>query len=378
MTRPRPVVVDAPTLIAAGLPAREDLLNALVHPLICLDAQDIIRLCNSAAENLLNMSRTVLIGRALPDLLPQASNLLALISGVRVSQNSITAHAMELTLAPENLPIVDIQLALLNDMPDWVLIQIELRQSAPLLQRQRHHQSALRAAMGASMLLAHEIKNPLSGIRGAAQLLQRDVDAEGQQLTRMICTEVDRIAALIDGMQQFSDVRPLAREAENIHELIDHAVRVAKTGFARDMTLEQRYDPSLPPVWANRDAIIQLLLNLLKNAAEAASSTDGMIKITTAYRHGVRVALASNRGRLALPIEICVIDNGPGAPEEVREHLFEPFVTTKTHGSGLGLALAAKLVDDHGGFIEYDRQHGKTIMRILLPAAPGQEKPYGQ
>jgi two-component system nitrogen regulation sensor histidine kinase GlnL len=226
--------------------------------------------------------------------------------------------------------------------------------------------------MGAAAMLAHEIKNPLSGIRGAAQLLEASVDADAQDLTRLIRNEVDRVAALIDRMEGFTDTRPLDLAAINIHAVLGHARDVALRGFARGLTIREVYDPSLPAVLGHRDTLVQVIINLLKNAAEAMKPTGGRtIVLTTAYRHGLSMRNAKGPGRHLLPIEVCVIDDGPGAPAEIAEHLFDPFVTSKRSGGGLGLALVDKLVADHGGMIEYAREGTpeKTVFRILLPRA---------
>jgi two-component system nitrogen regulation sensor histidine kinase GlnL len=218
-------------------------------------------------------------------------------------------------------------------------------------------------------MLAHEVKNPLSGIRGAAQLLERTVPAEDRQLTRLICDETDRICALVDRMEVFSDSRPLARGPVNIHQVLEHVRRVAQSGFARQVRFVERYDPSLPPVYGNRDQLVQVFLNLVKNAAEAVPETGGEIVLSTRFQHGIRVAVPGGDSRMDVPLEVSVQDNGPGIPEDLRPHLFDPFVTTKKNGTGLGLALVAKIVGDHGGVIDVDGQPRRTVFRVLLPMA---------
>ena len=221
-------------------------------------------------------------------------------------------------------------------------------------------------------MLAHEIKNPLSGIRGAAQLLVGTPDGEAAALPDLIIAEVDRIAALIDRMQDFTDTRPCVVEPLNLYPLIDHARRLAEAGFARDVQFEERFDPSLPLVLANRDALMQILLNLLKNAADAtAHQADRRITLATTYRHGMAASAGAGKPRRPLPIELAVIDNGPGAPEDLVDQLFDPFVSSKPEGRGLGLALVDKLARDMNGIAHYAREGAPevTVLRILLPRA---------
>jgi two-component system nitrogen regulation sensor histidine kinase GlnL len=219
-------------------------------------------------------------------------------------------------------------------------------------------------------MLAHEVKNPLSGIRGAAQLLEEEVSNDSLQLTQLICDETDRIVALVNRMDSFADDRPPERNAVNIHEVLDHVRRLAESGFARHLRIVELYDPSLPPVHGSRDQLVQVFLNLIKNAAEAAPETGGEIQLTTRYRHGTRLAVPGGTEYVDLPLEITVRDNGAGIPDDIKSCLFDPFVTTKQNGTGLGLALVAKIVDDHGGMIDVDSAPRRTEFRVLLPKQP--------
>jgi two-component system nitrogen regulation sensor histidine kinase GlnL len=241
------------------------------------------------------------------------------------------------------------------------------------MDRQLTHRGAARSVSALAAMLAHEIKNPLSGIRGAAQLLEQSAGDDDRSLTRLICEEADRIVKLVDRMEVFSDERPVEREPVNIHAVLEHVKRLAQSGFGRHIKFIEIYDPSLPPVLANRDQLVQVFLNLVKNAAEAIgeATTDGEIQITTAFRPGVRLQLPGSKTRVSLPLEFCIKDNGPGVPEDLMPHLFDPFVTTKPTGSGLGLALVAKIIGDHGGIVECESQSRHTVFRVLMPMFTG-------
>ena len=357
-------------------------LNALPHPVIVVAPDGKVVDANAAAEAFFEVSVPLLRRQSLRDLVPFGSPLLTLIEQVRSRGAAVNEYKVDLG-TPRNPGdrLVDMHVAPLPEQPDYVVVMLQERTIADKMDRQLTHRGAARSVIALAAMLAHEIKNPLSGIRGAAQLLEQSVADDDRSLTRLICDEADRIVKLVDRMEVFGDERPVEREPINIHVVLEHVKRLAQSGFARNIKFVEDYDPSLPPVLANRDQLVQVFLNLIKNAAEAIgeNSAGGEIALTTAFRPGVRLSLPGSKTRVSLPLEFCVRDNGPGVPDELMPHLFDPFVTTKPSGSGLGLALVSKIVGDHGGIIECESQPRRTIFRILMPkyTATGVAEPDG-
>jgi two-component system nitrogen regulation sensor histidine kinase GlnL len=363
-------------LRSADLPlgAADAVLNALPLPVIIVDATGRIADANAAAESFFEASVLLLRRQMLRELVPFGSPLLALVEQVRQRGAAVNEYKVDLS-TPRNPGdrLVDLHVAPLPEQPDHVVVMLQERTIADKMDRQLTHRGAARSVSALAAMLAHEIKNPLSGIRGAAQLLEQSADDDDRTLTRLICDEADRIVKLVDRMEVFSDERPVEREPVNIHAVLDHVKRLAQSGFARRIKFTETYDPSLPPVLANRDQLIQVFLNLVKNSAESVgeAATDGEIQLSTAFRPGVRLKLPGSKTRVSLPLEFCVRDNGPGVPEDLLPHLFDPFVSTKPTGSGLGLALVAKIVGDHGGIIECESQQRHTVFRVLMPMFTG-------
>ncbi|MEH6692794.1 MAG: nitrogen regulation protein NR(II) [Pseudorhizobium pelagicum] len=344
-------------------------LNSVQNPVILVDPSGHVMFANWEAESFFGVSAAQLARHEISTLIPFGSPLLALIDQVRERRAPVNEYRVDLSsprLGQDKL--VDLYVAPVVSEPGSVVVVFQERSMADKIDRQLTHRAAARSVTGLASMLAHEIKNPLSGIRGAAQLLETSVPDEDRALTRLICDETDRIVSLVDRMEVFSDERPIDRLPINIHSVLDHVKAIAKAGFGRDIRITENYDPSLPSVYANRDQLVQVFLNLVKNAAEAiGGQPDGEIMLTTAYRPGIRLSVAGSREKISLPLEFCVIDNGPGVPADLVPNLFDPFITTKTNGSGLGLALVAKIIGAHGGIVECDSQNRRTIFRVLMP-----------
>ena len=346
------------------------LLATLPHPILVLGEDDRVLYANAAAESFFSLSQGMLKRQTLPDIIAFSSPLAALVAQVRRTGATVNEYGVDVGLPRSGVHrLVDVFGGALPEQPGLIVLMLQQRSMAQMIERQLTHRAAARSVSGMAQVLAHEIKNPLSGIRGAAQLLEPGLKDEDRALTQLICTETDRIRNLVDRMEVFGDERPLGTEPVNIHSVLDHVKRLAKSGFAENTKISVEFDPSLPPVAGNRDKLIQAFLNLVKNASEAIDEgrEQGRITLRTAFRPGVRLTVPGTGVRVSLPLMIEVEDSGPGVPEQLKPHLFDPFVTTKRTGTGLGLALVAKIIGDHGGVIECEFEPKRTVFRVLLP-----------
>lgn len=349
----------------------EAVISGLTHPVIALDDQDTFAFINSAGEEFFKASSSVIIGVPLSSIIDRAHPIFDMITRSRTTRASVSDQGLELSSPKLGQRLVNIQVSTLHaaGMPDVVIIAFQERALAERLRGQEQFRGAARSMTSLSALLAHEIKNPLAGIRGAAELLRNHDDIDDDErlsLTDLIVAETDRIAALLTRMEALAGGKTIDRFAVNIHEVIDHCIRLARNSFGKGKTIRSFFDPSLPDAEGDRDLLIQTLLNLIKNACEATDN-NGIIEIKTSYNLGARFAVDGDGQRMASPLVVEISDNGIGIPDDLRSHIFDPFVTNKSSGSGLGLALVASTIADHGGTIEMQSQPGKTSFRIGLP-----------
>lgn len=347
------------------------ILGAVPHPIIVINDENRITYANAATELFYQQGLPQLKKQTIDDLLPFGCPVLSAIEQVREKACSYNEYGLNIsTPRLKSNTLVDVFCGPIGDGKSGILIQFQLRSMAQMIERQLSYRGAARTVNGVAAVLAHEIKNPLSGIRGAAQLLESAVNEDDQMLAQLICQETDRIKKLVDRMEIFGDERPLMAVPINIHTVLHHVTEIARNGFARNVTVKEFYDPSLPRVSGERDYLIQIFLNLVKNAAESLEGRDdGVINLSTSFRPGFRLTLPGTGDKVLLPLEIVVEDNGPGVREDILHHLFDPFVSSKSKGSGLGLALVAKMIADHGGTIEVDSNPTGTTFRALLPMA---------
>ncbi len=352
------------------VPTSDAILAALVEATVVVDGDDTVLYANPAAEQFFGTGASRLIGHPLRDFLPEDSPAFSLLTQVRLSSAAVSESGVTLSSPRIGSKFVAILMAPVQDGDERVVVSLLEQSIARKIDNQMLHRGAARSVSAMGSMLAHEVKNPLSGIRGAAQLIEQSLGESQRELTQLICEETDRIVALVDRMEAFADGRPVERGPVNIHQVLGHVRKVAENGFGRRVKFLENYDPSLPLVWGNRDQLIQVFLNLVKNACEAVLEEGGEVILSTAYRQGVRLAVPGVQTKVHLPLVVSVQDNGPGIADAIRDQVFDAFVTSKVNGTGLGLALVAKIVNDHGGVVEFDSEPRRTAFNVMLPMQP--------
>ncbi|MGB8624402.1 MAG: ATP-binding protein [Paracoccaceae bacterium] len=350
---------------------RDIIWSALPLPAFILDADNRISEINPAAEQFVNNSIRSVKGAQVWEKLKVDALLDEVFDRVRTNHSEVVINNVD--VAPPDRPAVqcNIQVAPLREDEGTLLLLISPREIAERLGRAQSSKSAAKSAIGMSEMLAHEIKNPLAGITGAAQLLSMNLSADDRELTDLIVAESRRIVKLLEQVEQFGNLRAPERKAVNLHDLLDRARKSAMVGFAAEMKLIEDYDPSLPPTWADGDQLLQVFLNLLKNAAEAAGGPGGggTIRLRSFYDQALRRRREDGSG-VSVPLQVEIIDDGPGLPPEIAGDVFEPFVSGRENGTGLGLALVSKIIADNDGLIAVDSVPGRTVFRISLPVVP--------
>jgi two-component system nitrogen regulation sensor histidine kinase GlnL len=347
-----------------------DLWASLPVPAVRIDAQDRISDINPSAEGFLNSSARAMRGTPVWDAIAVDAPLEQAFQ--RARDNGTPLFVNDVDVGSGNRPPLQcaLQIAPLVGVPGEMLMMISPRELAGRMTLNHSVKSAAQSAIGMAEMLAHEIKNPLAGITGAAQLLSMSLKPDDQELTDLIVAETRRILKLLEQVEQFGNLSKPDLKPLNLHDVLDRARRSALLGFGANMKIVEDYDPSLPLALADPDQLLQVIQNLLKNAAEAAGPAGGTIWLHSFFEHSFRLRRSDGTGQ-SLPLQIEVIDDGPGLPDDIREDIFDPFVSGRENGTGLGLALVSKIISDHNGWISVNSVPGRTVFRISLPRAAG-------
>ena len=342
---------------------------SLPVPAVIIAPDDKIIDINPAAEGFLNASAKSVVGTPVWDVI--AIDDPFEVAFARSRENSTPLFVNDVDVGSgQRAPLqCGLQIAPLNDAPGYMIMMITPRELAGRMTQNHTVKSAAKSAIGMAEMLAHEIKNPLAGITGAAQLLSMNLAPDELELTDLIVAESRRIVKLLEQVEQFGNLTEPERKPVNLHDVLDRARRSALLGFGAQMKIIEDYDPSLPMALGDKDQLLQVILNLLKNASEAAGEGGGTIRLHSYFEHSFRLRRADGSGQ-SLPLQIEVIDDGPGLPEHIKGDVFDPFVSGRENGTGLGLALVSKIISEHGGWISVTSVPGRTVFRISLSRAP--------
>ena len=343
-----------------------NLWNTFPHPTLVISKNFRIINLNSAVEVLFMTSKKKLQEKKINDFVEKGSLLLKVIDQTILKQAPVVIYDINIYWGKKEFGQFNVYSSPVDNSSENILIVMNFNPKKDRIDKKLLHQNAARSVSGLSAMLAHEIRNPLAGISGAAQLLAQNADEEDLKFTKLIQSECKRIGNLVSKFEVFGDLGPLVKSNVNIHDVIEKTKDLAKAGFASHVRFLEDYDPSLPEIRGNFDQLTQVFLNLFKNSSDAVYENGGFIKIKTSYQSGIKI-LSINNKMENLPILISIIDNGKGIPEDIVDKIFEPFVGTKVGGSGLGLSLVSKIIADHGGTIECNSRDNKTYFNLNLP-----------
>lgn len=357
---------------------------SLPLPAILVDAQDGIVDINPAAEGFMNTSAKSLRGVPIWDHLNVDAPIEAAFARARSGNTTLSVNDVDVGTGARPPRQCNLQIAPYSGARDHMLVLISPRELVGRVAQGNAVKSAAKSAIGMAEMLTHEIKNPLAGITGAAQLVSMNLRGDDLELTDLIVAESRRIVRLLDQVEQFGNLSAPNLAPVNLHDVLDRARRSALVGFGAHMTIVEDYDPSLPLAYGDLDQLVQVVLNLLKNAAQAADEAGGTIRMRSYYEHSYRlqraprqqtqIGVTSESEPLAaarpLPLQIEIIDDGPGIAPELLNDIFDPFVSGRENGTGLGLALVSKIISDHGGWITVTSVPSRTVIRLSLPIAP--------
>ncbi len=347
----------------------DDIWASLPVPVFLVGADDRISDVNSAGEGFLNASRKSVIGQPVWDQIAVDAPIEGAFSRARENNSPLFVNDIDIGSGNRAPLLCAMQIAPLQGHPGTMILMISPRELAGRATHNQSVKSAAQSAIGMAEMLAHEIKNPLAGITGAAQLIAMNLAPEDLELTDLIVEESRRVVKLLEQVEQFGNLRVPEFRAVNLHDVLDRARRSALLGFGAHMQIIEDYDPSLPLALGDPDQLLQVVLNLLKNASQAADKTGGTIRLRSYYEHSFRLRRSDGTGR-ALPLQIEVIDDGPGLPAHIRDDVFDPFVSGRENGTGLGLALVSKIISEHHGWISVSSTPGRTVFCLSLPVAP--------
>ena len=342
---------------------------SLPVPAFLIDDGDRITDVNSAGEGFLNASARQIEGQPVWDLIAVDAPMEEALQRARENGTPLFVNDVDVGTGNRAPLQCALQIAPLINHPGAMILMVSPRELAGRMTQNHSVKSAAQSAIGMAEMLAHEIKNPLAGITGAAQLLSMNLSPEDLELTDLIVAESRRIVKLLEQVEQFGNLSAPDFKPVNIHDVLDRARRSALLGFGAHMRIVEDYDPSLPLAYGDPDQLLQVVLNLLKNASEAAGEVGGDIRIHTYFEHSFRLRRSDGSGH-SLPLQIEIIDDGPGLPEGIKADIFDPFVSGKENGTGLGLALVSKIISDHDGWISVTSVPGRTVFRLSLPRAP--------